>query len=140
MPKSSVFPCFSPESPGEFGIKTPRSAKLSTRVSQIHPEESIGNGGIISESISMSEIEQSEDYTCVISHGPNPKTTHIFGNCIVGSCCGVVGSSSFSSRRNGFSSPVVNPIASPENFLSFCHHCKKKLGQGKDIYMYRYTY
>ncbi|CAH2060621.1 unnamed protein product [Thlaspi arvense] len=25
------------------------------------------------------EMEMSEDYTCIISHGPNPKTTHIYG-------------------------------------------------------------
>uniref|UniRef100_A0A7C9EFL0 FLZ-type domain-containing protein n=1 Tax=Opuntia streptacantha TaxID=393608 RepID=A0A7C9EFL0_OPUST len=136
LPNSSAFPCFSPESPIEFGIKTPR-AKLSDRVSQIHPEESIGNGEILNESISMSDIEQSEDYTRVISHGPNPRTTHIFGNCIVGSCCGIDRSSSLSSRRNGFSSPMANCAASPDHFLSFCHHCKKKLGQGEDIYMYR---
>ncbi|XP_016577279.2 FCS-Like Zinc finger 10-like [Capsicum annuum] len=35
------------------------------------------------------EMESSEDYTCVISHGPNPRTTHIFDNCIVERCCGV---------------------------------------------------
>ncbi|MCD7463487.1 hypothetical protein HAX54_050725 [Datura stramonium] len=35
------------------------------------------------------EMESSEDYTCVINHGPNPRTTHIFDNCIVESYCGV---------------------------------------------------
>ncbi|CAI0423413.1 unnamed protein product [Linum tenue] len=35
------------------------------------------------------EIELSEDYTCVISHGPIPKTTHIFDDCIIDACCGV---------------------------------------------------
>ncbi|CAI0629581.1 unnamed protein product [Linum tenue] len=36
-------------------------------------------------------MELSEDYTCVISHGPIPKTTHIFefDDCIVDACCGV---------------------------------------------------
>uniref|UniRef100_A0A1J3FNY2 Uncharacterized protein n=1 Tax=Noccaea caerulescens TaxID=107243 RepID=A0A1J3FNY2_NOCCA len=29
------------------------------------------------------EMALSEDYTCIISHGPNPKTTHIFGDCIL---------------------------------------------------------
>ncbi|XP_074572257.1 FCS-Like Zinc finger 10-like [Curcuma longa] len=33
--------------------------------------------------LSSSEIEQSEDYTCIISHGPSPKLTHIFGDCIL---------------------------------------------------------
>ncbi|KAK8581233.1 hypothetical protein V6N13_144272 [Hibiscus sabdariffa] len=34
-------------------------------------------------SLSAHEIELSEDYTCIISHGPNPKTTHVFGDCIL---------------------------------------------------------
>ncbi|XP_015078165.1 uncharacterized protein LOC107021969 [Solanum pennellii] len=37
----------------------------------------------------LDEMESSEDYTCVITHGPNPKTTHIFDNCIIERCCGV---------------------------------------------------
>lgn len=57
--------------------------------------------------LSMSEMELSEDYTCVISHGPNPTTTHIFGNCIVDKCC--------------FLSDKSN--SSPKDFLSFCHTC-----------------
>lgn len=36
-----------------------------------------------SRSLSGREMALSEDYTCIISHGPNPKTTHIFGDCIL---------------------------------------------------------
>ncbi|KAL1199368.1 FCS-Like Zinc finger 10 [Cardamine amara subsp. amara] len=36
-----------------------------------------------SPSLSGREMALSEDYTCIISHGPNPKTTHIFGDCIL---------------------------------------------------------
>lgn len=36
-----------------------------------------------SRSLSAREMALSEDYTCIISHGPNPKTTHIFGDCIL---------------------------------------------------------
>ncbi|KAL8537136.1 hypothetical protein ACS0TY_012350 [Phlomoides rotata] len=86
------------------------------------------------------EIELSEDYTCVRTHGPNPKVTHIFGDCVLechddrltdilvddnatinaGSQCDDVLASSFPS----------------EDFLKFCHSCQKKL-DGEDIYMYR---
>lgn len=76
--------------------------------------------------LSASEIELSEDYTRVISHGPNPRTTHIFDNCIIERSCLDDGT--------GFSAQFV---ASSENFLSFCFYCKKNLGQGEDIYMYR---
>lgn len=58
-----------------------------------------------------SEIELSEEYTCVISHGPYPKTTRIFYDCVV------------ENRSDGF--------------LSFCYGCKKKLGPGVDVYIYR---
>lgn len=71
--------------------------------------------------MSLSEMELSEEYTCVISHGPNPKTTHIFDNCIVESYC---------SLPNNPNSPSLN-------FLSFCHTCKKHLEQTKDIFIYR---
>ncbi|KAK9756232.1 hypothetical protein RND81_01G083000 [Saponaria officinalis] len=138
VPSISVFPCFSPESPREFGIKTPRNniwpfgnKELN---SQVHPEESYNENDMIDID------EQSEDYTCVISHGPNPKTTHIFGNCVVQSCCGkIVGSPSISSRKNPCFSSFGNSSPSPSqvHFLSFCHHCKKQLGEGRDIYMYR---
>lgn len=38
---------------------------------------------VYSRSLSAREMALSEDYTCIISHGPNPKTTHIFGDCIL---------------------------------------------------------
>lgn len=88
--------------------------------------------------LSASEMELSEDYTRVISHGPNPRTTHIFDNCIIESSCFELGcSASVSAKENGCFPP--HPIISypSESFLSICFHCKKNLGQGNDIYMYR---
>lgn len=97
-------------------------------------------------SLSASEIELSEDYTCIISHGPNPKTTHIFGDCIL-----ETHSNEFKNhfkneeKENGGLTLVGNsmlhtphtPNQYPSSdFLSFCHHCSKKL-EGKDIYIYR---
>ncbi|CAE5964843.1 unnamed protein product [Arabidopsis arenosa] len=38
---------------------------------------------IISTQAYSRSLALSEDYTCIISHGPNPKTTHIFGDCIL---------------------------------------------------------
>lgn len=66
--------------------------------------------------MSLSEMELSEEYTCVIAHGPNPRTTHIYDNCIVESYCS--------------HSPSLH-------FLSFCHTCKKHLEQTEDIFIYR---
>ncbi|XP_078428069.1 FCS-Like Zinc finger 10 [Wolffia australiana] len=53
-------------------------------------------------------IDRSEDYTCIISRGPNPRTTHIFGDRII----------------------------EADDFLSVCFCCKKKLA-GEDMFMYR---
>ncbi|KAM1042018.1 hypothetical protein ACFX2I_031084 [Malus domestica] len=74
--------------------------------------------GCVSE---RSEMELSEDYTCVISRGANPRTTHIFDNCIVESYHTLSDQSSSCSA----------------NFLSFCYTCKKNLEQKIDIYIYR---
>ncbi|CAK7353422.1 unnamed protein product [Dovyalis caffra] len=101
---------------------------------------SSGNGFV--GSISASEIELSEDYTCVISHGPNPKTTHIYGDCIL-EC--------HSNDLSNFGKNETNEIGLPQavtcskipcsfpskDFLSFCYYCNKKLDEGKDIYIYR---
>ncbi|XP_031489208.1 FCS-Like Zinc finger 8-like isoform X2 [Nymphaea colorata] len=92
----------------------------------------------LSASFSAGEIELSEDYTCVITHGPNPKTKHIYGDFIL-------------EEDHSLEIPVTNK---PEesgggvaqtgcnsfgmgDFLSTCYTCKKKLADGEDIYMYR---
>ncbi|GLT25415.1 hypothetical protein SLA2020_005460 [Shorea laevis] len=92
------------------------------------------------ELLSASEIELSEDYTCVISHGPIPKTTHIYGDCVF-KCDNNVLSSAVENEKKKIESPPVdkNSITLyPSNaFLSFCYSCNKKLEEGKDIYIYR---
>ncbi|RDY01218.1 Protein MARD1, partial [Mucuna pruriens] len=94
-------------------------------------------------SLSASEIELSEDYTCVISHGPNPKTTHIFCDCILETRANdYKGHHKNEEEGKGPSLFSVNSLHTPNqypanDFLSFCHHCNKKLEEGKDIYIYR---
>ncbi|KAJ4718162.1 Pre-mRNA cleavage complex 2 protein Pcf11, putative isoform 2 [Melia azedarach] len=95
-------------------------------------------------SLATNEIELSEDYTCIISHGPNPKTTHIFGDCIL-ECPTHEFANSDKEGEEGVELPQV--AVPPEGlslthypsdeFLSFCYSCKKKLDNGEDIYMYR---
>jgi hypothetical protein len=95
-------------------------------------------------SLSAREIEQSEDYTCIISYGPNAKTTHIFGDCILephiiespdnflnkGETKGI----GFS--QSGSKTPIEPPHCPDIDFLSACFACKKKL-DGEDVYIYR---
>lgn len=148
LPPSVLSPAESPKSPADFGIKTrnsllgscssclsPQQPKKSNSGSSNSGPETPNSSRVFTGCLSASEMELSEDYTCVITHGPNPRTTHIFDNCIVESCCGVVGFSAAAKKYNGF---LSGPSSYPsENFLSFCYTCKKNLGQGKDIYMYR---
>lgn len=116
-------------------------SQLKIQIPVISPEKKSGFGSkssnfsprVLPGCLSTSEIENSEEYTRVISHGPNPRTTHIFDDCVIESSC-------FDSGI-GLSSPVIvkkNEFEYPsERFLSSCFYCEKNLGQGKDIYMYR---
>lgn len=95
-------------------------------------------------SLSASEIENSEDYTCVISHGPNPKKTHIYCDCILDVHAGgdVKKLTNENEEKEGLFCSVVDRLATPKQFLSaefltFCNSCNKKFEEGKDIYIYR---
>lgn len=112
------------------------SPKSNTNLTSV--PVSVGSGHGFIGSLSASELELSEDYTCVISHGPNPKTTHIFCDCILG--CHTNDSTKFTKHAElDIDSPPVEVVKSSETssaFLGFCYSCEKKLGE-KDIYMYR---
>ncbi|XP_059632493.1 FCS-Like Zinc finger 8 [Cornus florida] len=150
LPPSVLSPSESPKSPAGFGRRTRNSQPcsfspaLSSPAAKKSPFGSANSGlenpnspRVFSGCLSASEMELSEDYTCVISRGPNPRTTHIFDDCIIDSFYGDVGSSAASRKENGFLADR-RPMSYPsESFLSFCYNCKKNLGHGKDIYMYR---
>ncbi|KAK4778385.1 hypothetical protein SAY87_018572 [Trapa incisa] len=139
VPPLPPFAVDSPRAPSDFGIKTPKQS------SGFSPPKAMAIA-VSPRPISASEItemELSEDYTCVISYGPNPKTVHIFGDCIVESCSGGDdgGFSPAWMSENGFladdSFSSISTSTPSESFLSFCQACKKNLGPGSDIYMYR---
>ncbi|XP_028553027.1 FCS-Like Zinc finger 11-like isoform X2 [Dendrobium catenatum] len=78
-------------------------------------------------------MEQSEDYTRVISHGPNPRITHIFYTCIMENS-----GNGYNSLRKEIRFSTDGESSYPsDDFLAFCNACRKKLGQGKDVFMYR---
>ncbi|CAH8263570.1 unnamed protein product [Arabidopsis lyrata] len=87
-----------------------------------------GSGSENAFSSCLSEDDM-EDYTCIIAHGPNPKTTHIYGDRVL-EC-----------HKNGLKGDDDNKEKTIEtefdNFLSICNFCNKKLGGDDDIYMYR---
>lgn len=78
--------------------------------------------------------------TRVISHGHNPKTTHIYGDCILEAHSGDLSNSGKSEDNKDIALP--EPIENSEvpvpyhHFLSFCYY-NKKLEEDKDIYIYR---
>ncbi|KAK9052750.1 hypothetical protein SSX86_029380 [Deinandra increscens subsp. villosa] len=107
----------------------------STTLSTTRPTN-LNPGKDLVASLSATEIELSEDYTCVRKHGPNPKTTHIFGDCILERHENEFFAKSLKCEECEIKpSGVENPYLS-DNFLSYCYSCKKKL-EGEDIYMYR---
>ncbi|CAO2820640.1 unnamed protein product [Amaranthus hypochondriacus] len=92
----------------------------------------IADGNEILCSLTPTEIELSEDYTCVITHGTNPKTTHIFGDCVLNCHPNEIDLASLETRKPCLQkrSPARYPS---DDFFSFCYFCKKKLEEGKDI-------
>ncbi|CAL4918264.1 unnamed protein product [Urochloa decumbens] len=79
--------------------------------------------------VAPGEVALSEDYTCVISRGPNPRTRHIFDDCIVESC----GDDVLVEKMD----KDAGRAAVASGFLSSCHACSKQLGNGNDIFIYR---
>nr|CAB3498801.1 unnamed protein product [Digitaria exilis] len=80
------------------------------------------------------EMAMSEDYTCVISRGPNPRTRHIFDDCIVESR----GDDALVEKMDkGACAADDSGVAVASGFLSSCHACNKQLGHGNDIFIYR---
>lgn len=126
-------------SPIEFGAKN-RDAQLAVLsparrflpevVSS--PSARVFAGGVAV--VPPGEMAMSEDYTCVISRGPNPRTTHIFDDCIVESCGDLIVDKA---DKAAAAAAVAGGAAVACGFLSFCHACNKQLGQGNDILIYR---
>ncbi|CAM8940755.1 unnamed protein product [Rhodiola kirilowii] len=76
------------------------------------------------------EMERSEDYTRVICRGANPRTTHIFDDCVVG----------LSEKKSAFfigEQNLKKRLGRDESFLSLCSSCGKKLEIGIYIYMFK---
>jgi hypothetical protein len=105
-----------PSSTISLADQSPISTAENSQLSEL------GSPRVVTGSLSVREMELSEDYTCVISRGPIPRTTRIFDNCIVESYCSLPG----------------EPNPAFQDFLSVCYTCKKNLEQSKDIYIYRF--
>lgn len=126
----------SPRSPSDFGIKTKNSNSDSDNPAIPSPVPTGATpGAALNGCLSPREMEMSEDYTCIISHGPNPKTTHIYCDCILENCCNSV--VEFSASTSPETRSLHLNGHQKQNFLSFCDGCNKSLKES-DIYMYRF--
>jgi hypothetical protein len=93
-------------------------------------DENMGDG-LNSSYMSLDDIVNSEDYTCVVSRGPNPRTTHIFGDRVF----------EFQGEQlmhgEGVCEESLVPPLKGDNTMSFCCFCREKLKEKEDIYMYQ---
>ncbi|CAM0957486.1 unnamed protein product [Alopecurus aequalis] len=89
-------------------------------------------------SVSAMEVEQSEDYTCIIAHGSNPKTTRIFGDCILEPCPLLVPDWESKETEEAELYWLVKGSGDDagEEFTRFCLSCKKNL-DGDESCIYR---
>ncbi|KAJ6965945.1 hypothetical protein NC652_003739 [Populus alba x Populus x berolinensis] len=133
FPLSFLLPTYqSPKSLGEFRIKK-RNSRLGSFSSGFSPSlvkkslfestnfgmETPNSPQVFFGCLSISEIKLSKNYTCVITHEPVRRTTHIFYNCMVKSCCGVVGFfTSLKKDNNRFLGNESSYL--PNSFLTFC--------------------
>ncbi|XP_051180830.1 FCS-Like Zinc finger 10 isoform X2 [Lolium perenne] len=88
-------------------------------------------------SVSAMEVEQSEDYTCIIAHGSNPKTTRIFGDCILEPCPLLVPDwESKETEEAELYWLVKGPGDADEEFMRVCFSCNRNL-DGDESCIYR---
>ncbi|KAK1666800.1 hypothetical protein QYE76_054959 [Lolium multiflorum] len=99
------------------------------------PGQKTGSTGVAMNGVTGFAQCEDEEYTCVIQHGPNPRTTHILGGETVEVSKGV------RSNRPIFS---IEPIAEqswpsmPADGVTsgLCSYCRRRLRQDRDMYMY----
>ncbi|CAH2062984.1 unnamed protein product [Thlaspi arvense] len=107
------------------------SADFGTKTGMRYPAHGQGQHSpcLQPKALAVSEIDQTEDYTRVTSHGPNPTVTHIFDNSVFveATPCSVT-------------VPLLVPVETKQkdiHFLSYCYTCNKNLDHKQDIYIYR---
>ncbi|CAL4955585.1 unnamed protein product [Urochloa decumbens] len=106
------------------------SSTSPVQAGEVEQKDDNMSDGLEGSIMSLDDIVNSEDYTCVVSRGPNPKTTHIFGDRVFE--LQVENLMHGESKDGENMSPLVK-----EGAMSFCSFCSEKLKEGKDIYIYQ---
>lgn len=84
---------------------------------------------LMGSAMSLGDIINSEDYTRVVSRGPNPRTTHFFGDRVFELQAEQL--MPVESKVDQSTSPVEDGL------MSFCYFCSEKLKEAEDIYIYQ---
>ncbi|OWM76470.1 FCS-Like Zinc finger 8-like [Punica granatum] len=82
---------------------------------------------------SARDIMLSEYYTRITTHGPSPKTTHMFGDMVLECDKKKAPAGSVEDSK----APDLEGSAAADEFLSRCFYCSKKLREDKDIFFCR---
>ncbi|CAO2190881.1 unnamed protein product [Urochloa humidicola] len=106
------------------------SSTSPVQAGEVEQKDDNMSDGLEGSIMSLDDIVNSEDYTCVVSRGPNPKTTHIFGDRVFELQVEHLMHGESKDEEN--MSPLVK-----EGAMNFCSFCSEKLKEGKDIYMYQ---
>ncbi|GJM94021.1 hypothetical protein PR202_ga10632 [Eleusine coracana subsp. coracana] len=106
------------------------SSTAPVQAGEVQQQDENMSDGLEGSIMSLDDIVNSEDYTCVVSRGPNPRTTHIFGDRVF----------EFEVEQlmpdESKGEEIVLTLAK-EGAMSFCCFCHEKLKEGKDIYIYQ---
>ncbi|TKW15156.1 hypothetical protein SEVIR_5G218100v4 [Setaria viridis] len=106
------------------------SSTAPVQAGEVEQKNDNMSDGLEGSIMSLDDIVNSEDYTCVVSRGPNPKTTHIFGDRVFELQVEHLMPAESKDEEN------MSPLAK-EGAMSFCRFCSEKLKEGKDIYIYQ---
>jgi hypothetical protein len=105
------------------------------KVATVASGQKTGSAGVAMNGVTGYDQYEDEEYTCVIQHGPNPRTTHIHRGKTVEVAKDVP------SKRPIFSIEPISeqswPSMPADGVASgLCSHCSKRLREDRDMYMY----
>lgn len=105
------------------------SSTAPVQAAEVEQKDDSMSDGLKSSIMSLDDIVNSEDYTCVVSRGANPRTTHIFGDHVFEF---QIDQLMHVETKSDESMSQVK-----EGAMSFCFYCCEKLKEGRDIYIYQ---
>ncbi|KAL6845046.1 hypothetical protein ACP4OV_024541 [Aristida adscensionis] len=100
------------------------------------------SGSVVGAAATLDDVAEhadSEEYTCVIARGANPRTTHILGGETLevrGGVSGRPGKVTFTVEPFGVQPSTSSAATAPSFVSGRCCCCMKRLQEDRDIFMY----